>query len=163
MPDVASVPDQPTSTGLVYQPSWSGARAGATAEATGGVWSMRMTGVVAEAVLPSSPLTVQVRVVPVVSPGMGTAGSQPLVEEGSPLTDQWTVTGLTYQPLLPSVPEMVCVMDGDVARAIAGTPATIEQTAKTATRPRISPMTPRPPCLATTLRRRPGAVNAGAI
>src|SRR4051794_33068093 len=122
MPDVASVPDQPRSTGLVYQPSWSGARAGTTAEATGGVWSMRRTGVVAEAV-PSGPLTEQVRVVPVVSSGMSTAASQPLEVAKTPLADQWTVTALTYQPLLPSVPETLCVIDGPLARATGGTPA----------------------------------------
>jgi hypothetical protein len=121
MPDVASVPDQLKATGLVYQPSWSAARAGTTAERTGGVWSMRMTeGVVDEAVLPSVPVAEHVRVVPVVSSGMSTAAPQPLESVESALTDQCTVTGPTYQPLLPTAPERVYEIEGAVARATAG-------------------------------------------
>ena len=73
----------------------------------GGVASILSTPVTA-VVVPPRLFAQQVRVVPAVSPGTGTAGEQ-LVEVASFDTDQWRMTLSPfalprYQPLLPVIP-----------------------------------------------------------
>jgi hypothetical protein len=89
MPEVASVPLQLIVTGWLNQPLKSGLRE-KLAVTVGGVASILIPRVTA-VVVPSAFTAQQVRVVPVVSPGIVTAGRQ-LLEVASSDTDQWRTT-----------------------------------------------------------------------
>src|SRR4051794_32895598 len=100
-PDVASKPVNPNVTGWLYQPLWSGGRAGTAPVTAGGVWSTRTVAV--WVTVPDSTLvTLQVTSVPGVSPA--TTTSVPLAH-AVPATAvskleskiQCTVTGLVCQ------------------------------------------------------------------
>src|SRR4051812_29614994 len=107
MPDKESVPENVMPTGPVNQRPWSAGRLVAAVIATGGVWSIRIRGVVAD-VVPVALVAVHVCVTDAVSAEYVVARQLGVCEViGAPsesLTFQLTVTALVYQSLLPSVP-----------------------------------------------------------
>jgi hypothetical protein len=69
-----------------------------------------LIGAVTSVVEPPRPLAEQLRVVPVVGPGIGTAAKQVVVVM-EPETDQWRITLSPnvlprYQPFVPAIPSM---------------------------------------------------------
>src|SRR3954470_5480558 len=73
MPEVASLPCQPTATGWLYQPFASGGRAAPPVMPVGGSASILIVVVSLDAVLLSASFTAHVRVVPAWGPGIWTA------------------------------------------------------------------------------------------
>jgi hypothetical protein len=89
MPEVASAPVQRIVTGWLYQPLKSGVREKLTL-AVGGVASILIGAVTSVVELPSPLVAVQLRLVPVVGPGIVTAARHVVVR--APATDQWRTT-----------------------------------------------------------------------
>jgi hypothetical protein len=89
--------------------------AGGIPEMTVGVWSILIV-IEAELDNPAPFVAEQVIITPSVSPET-VAVEHPVdvaMPDSASVTDQDTVTGLVYQPLLPSVPAMLGVMTGGV-------------------------------------------------
>src|SRR6266545_1094916 len=101
MPEVASLPLQPTPTGWLYHPLKSGARDRPAATPVGGSASI-LRFLVVIVVSPPALLAQQVRVVPAFGPLTWMAGSQPELSINGPsgsLADQCTTMKLPW--LLP--------------------------------------------------------------
>src|SRR5215217_1718562 len=116
MPEVASVPENVTATGWLYHPSLSAGRAGA-AVTTGGVLSILNKRLLLAVDVPSMLEAEHVSVTPDVSP-VSVFASQPLELE-APVTTQFTVTLLVYQPFMPSVPVITSVISTSAEDATA--------------------------------------------
>src|SRR3954462_1705444 len=118
IPDVGSVPVQPTVTGFDHQPLALAGVAGTARTAAGGVWSILTT---AWPVIVRPPLyrASQVLVTPGVSPLMRIAGSQPDVwTRPSVPTSQCNVTALRYHPPSPASPLREACTPGGAAPAM---------------------------------------------
>jgi hypothetical protein len=123
-PEVASAPEKPTVSEWLYQPFESARRPG-VAVTEGAVLSR--LNVLLTVVVPPSLVALHVSVVAVVSEA-SVVVSQPLVErmtDSGSSTFQPTVTFVTYQPLLPSVPVIIGVTTGGLGSpGVSGSPTT---------------------------------------
>src|SRR5580765_8676782 len=99
MPEVASVPENVTASGWLYHPPLSAGRAG-VAVTTGAVLSILNVRLLLAVDVPSAFEAKNVSATPDVS-AVRVFASQPL-ELAAPVTTQFTVTLLVYQPFIPT-------------------------------------------------------------